>query len=166
MRQWLLAAAMGLTACGAAGGGAGRGAVEIRYVIDAAFSEPQAEAIRLGMAFWEAELPRALLIEEPRAFCAKEQPRCIVSVVADDESLFDPEKGRYAAGMFHGQGAWTSLSKDMDLEIMPIISAHEFGHRLTLRHAAEGLMKETMGTATEWRLEADAIARLERIGLL
>jgi hypothetical protein len=51
---------------------------------------------------------------------------------------------------------------------MPILVAHEFGHRLGLKHeeALPSIMNPVMGETTPWELSEGAWERLEALDLL
>lgn len=148
--------------------GRARDRVQLRYSIDVTFSDAQADAIRMGLEFWQAELTNVDIVEEPRQRCTVETERCFVAVVSEDPSLWDEESQRFASGQFHGGRASVSLDKNLRMSALPILTAHEFGHRLGLRHdeSIEGVMNAHMGEETPWELNDAQLSFLEGLNLI
>lgn len=137
------------------------------YRIDPAFTPEQADAIRLGMAFWAAEMPGADLVEldAPPGGCepggAGQSRHCFVAMPEGCDALTEPGE-TYAGRQF--PSGWVAILDSLEGEELALVTAHEFGHRLGLQHTNLGIMAESIGDALDWRLSTKAIGLLESRG--
>lgn len=131
--------------------------------IDWNWSTEQQDAIRLGVAYWQALLePQGHTIQVVVDRCKVGQITCMTAVDPTDPSLV--LDGEPMAGI-ESMGAIV-MSNDLQGDDLALCAAHELGHRLGLRHTEQGTIMFEAIWGASWELSETSETALEARGLL